>query len=399
MFLFVIVSSFFFATPFAKAASMKLLTPQVGWALAGPGLMWTTDGGSHWKNITPPLRRGEHIASVFFLNAQDGWALLSGTGEKGSDEPRFDLAVTNNAGTKWSIVPVVIFDLNPRQTILEGSGQVDFVDPLHGWLNLDVASSPNFRLAMLIETDDGGETWSRPPHGPGVTGDLRFTSSTDGWLAGGPGNQFLYATHDGSKSWRKVSLSPPPQVGGAIYPTFASAPVFVDGERGFVPVNYSGSPGTPSKLVIYATADGGKTWSPLKVLDESRATSVGQVSSVAITDSILIVPTGSSAGVRASAVPLAGGVSSSVVVSPFALSEISFADASHGWAMADHRRLLFTADGGNKWTDVTPHPPQKPLPPAKPPKWGPVDPITGRPGGSVRPQAAGQSEVPTASPH
>lgn len=122
-FLFAMVSFFFFLTPFAKAASMKLLTPQVGWALAGPGLMWTGDAGSHWKDITPPVADGQHIASVFFLDTQDGWALLSGPGEKGSDEPRFDLAVTNNAGAKWSIVPVVIPELNPKQTILEGSGQ------------------------------------------------------------------------------------------------------------------------------------------------------------------------------------------------------------------------------------------------------------------------------------
>ncbi|HET7100520.1 MAG TPA: YCF48-related protein, partial [Terriglobia bacterium] len=244
-FLFVMICSFFFLTPFAKPATMKLLTPNVGWVIHYPGLMWTTDGGTHWKNITPPLANGQQIASVFFLDTQDGWALLSGQGEKGSDEPRFDLAVTNNAGAKWSIVPVVIPELNPRQTILDGSGQVDFVDPMRGWLNLNMTSSPNFSLAMLIETNDGGETWTRPQAAPGVSGDLSFINDTDGWLAGGPGNQFLYVTHDGSKTWKKMSLNPPAEVGGAVYPTFAGAPVFVESGRGFVAVNYSGPPGSP----------------------------------------------------------------------------------------------------------------------------------------------------------
>ncbi len=397
--IFIVVSCFLLVPAFAQGASMKLLTPKVGWVLHYPGLMWTTDGGSHWKNITPPISGGEHIASVFFRNTQDGWALLSGPGDKGSDEPRFDLAVTNNAGAKWSIVPVVIPELNPKQTILEGSGQVDFVDPMHGWLNLDVSSSPNFRLAMLIKTDDGGETWSRPPRAPGVSGDLSFINEIDGWLAGGPGNQFLYVTHDGSKTWKKVSLNPPTQVGGAVYSAFASAPLFVESNKGFVPVNYSGPAGVPSKLVIYATSDAGRTWSPVKVLDESRETSVGQTSSLAITDSILIVPTGSAGGARAVKVPLTGGLNSPNVVSPFALSAISFADAAHGWAMADHQRLLSTDDGGKKWTDVTPHPPQRSFPPAKPPKWRSIDPLTGRPTAEGKPQAPAPSAAPATQPH
>lgn len=252
---------------------------------------------------------------------------------------------------------------------------------------------------MLIKTDDGGETWSRPPGAPGVSGDLSFINEIDGWLAGGPGNQFLYVTHDGSKTWKKVSLNPPAEVGGAVYPTFAGPPVFVDNERGFVPVNYSGPTGSPSKLVIYATRDTGKTWSPVKVLDESRETSVGQMSSVAITDSIVIVPTGSAGGARAVRVPLTGGLNSPVVVSPFALSAISFADAGHGWATADHRRLLSTDDGGNKWTDVTPRPPQKPFPPAKAPKWRSIDPLTGRPTPGGKPQAAAPSAAPAKQPY
>jgi len=44
----------FDGTAFAQQIqSMKLLTPQVGWAQSGQHLYWTTDGGSHWKDITP----------------------------------------------------------------------------------------------------------------------------------------------------------------------------------------------------------------------------------------------------------------------------------------------------------------------------------------------------------
>jgi hypothetical protein len=58
--------------------SMKLLTPQTGWAQSGQHLYWTTDDGAHWKVIDPHLSSKFNITYVFFLNANMGWALLSG---------------------------------------------------------------------------------------------------------------------------------------------------------------------------------------------------------------------------------------------------------------------------------------------------------------------------------
>jgi photosystem II stability/assembly factor-like uncharacterized protein len=377
-------SCFLLVPVFAHGASMKLLTPKVGWVLHYPGLMWTTDGGSHWKNITPPVPSGEHIASVFFRNAQQGWVLLAGPEEKGSDVPRFDLAVTNDTGVKWSVTHVTVPGLNPGFPILAEFGQVDcvdFVDAHHGWLNLGMVSSPNFASALMIETDNGGKTWSRPPRAPGVTGELRFINSTDGWLAGGPGGGHLYVTHDGSNSWSEVSLSPLPQVGRSANATFPSVPVFEGRETGFLPVAYSGT-GASSFLALFATDDDGRTWNP-----ETVQTRPGSMRSAPATVAAATLISGSVTGrtltlVRASSAGTVVG-RGRIVPPRAAVVELSFATATEGWALVGYHGtmtdLLSTSDGGNTWTDITPRPPQKPIPPAKPPKWRSIDPLTGRP--------------------
>ena len=93
-------------------ASVKLLAPNVGWAMSMRRLLWTRNGGASWKDITPPapsdLTTSETpddvgISTVFFLDTNRGWVLLA-HGEP--DVPgglKFDLASTNNAGDSWSI--------------------------------------------------------------------------------------------------------------------------------------------------------------------------------------------------------------------------------------------------------------------------------------------------------
>src|SRR5579863_1202282 len=57
-----------------RIESMKLLTPNVGWAATKQKLFWTTDGGAQWKDITPKLDHEEQqVSSVFFLDSTTGW--------------------------------------------------------------------------------------------------------------------------------------------------------------------------------------------------------------------------------------------------------------------------------------------------------------------------------------
>src|SRR6202167_2531835 len=46
--------------------SMKLLAPDVGWAMSMGRLMWTSSGGTDWKDITPPGPEGAVTSAISF---------------------------------------------------------------------------------------------------------------------------------------------------------------------------------------------------------------------------------------------------------------------------------------------------------------------------------------------
>ena len=247
--------------------SMKLLTPEEGWAATRSSLFWTRDNGQHWKDIAPRTKVREKIVSAFFLDNSVGWVLLA-DGDRQADGPRFSLATTIDAGANWSIAPLVISHLNPESTQFMGDGRIDFVDSRSGWMNLSIASSANFRLGALLATTDGGKTWDWVPDSPGVSGAIRFSTLKDGWRAGGPGGAKLFVTHDGSRTWREVMLAPPPQVQQAVHPTY-DLPTFEDGKHGYLPVTYGGAEGPALSLVLFSTDDGGLSWKPDRTVTRS----------------------------------------------------------------------------------------------------------------------------------
>ena len=339
------------APALAQEERMQLLAPNVGWVLGGGKLYWTTDNGGHWTDITPPVpERSVKLTDVFFRDAAEGWALLSGY-DHASDTWRFDLAETNDSGVTWSVTPVVYPDL-PQwlRDAIGGLAAPRFVDRLHGWMVMGLAG--NSRPGRLLATEDGGRNWNWV-NGPGIAGAIRFITTQDGWMAGGMDAK-LYATHDGGKSWQEVALKPPPQVAAGIYPAYG-LPVFGANKRGFLPVSYMGGENIPSKLVVYATDDLGRTWRPAGVLAESNLISADQIVPLAIADSVLIVSTSSSpTSVSVATVPLTGEATADAIASPMGALALSFADTTHGWVLSAFGKLLSTTDGGATWADVTP---------------------------------------------
>ena len=93
--------------------SMKLLTPEVGWAATPNQVFWTRDSGHHWRDITPTFRETE-VASVFFLSNSSGWVLSTRRNETTNEVAGFDLAYTGNAGASWTLIPVKVPGLNPE---------------------------------------------------------------------------------------------------------------------------------------------------------------------------------------------------------------------------------------------------------------------------------------------
>lgn len=395
IFLASVLLSTFLTTATARAANLKLLTPKTGWALAGPGLMWTTDGGADWTNITPPLPAGEHVSAVFFLNTQDGWVLLTGA-TPGSKAPHLDIATTVNSGASWSVAPLDVPGTDLAADDLSGGGHLFFLDTLNGWANLDIPGMS--RPALLLETHDGGGNWSRSPNNPNVAGELRFINSKIGWLLGGPSGAELYATRNGGERWTQISLTA--TVGGG--PTTCGLnglPHFKDENHGYVATSCLGG-----AIVLFGTEDGGKTWKQQRVLTgmagmATVATSVADSALIAgaVSDQTLTLLRETPQGMTKA--------SSKIAMPRSGVSDLSFADTMNGWALLEYHgtahQLLATSDGGNSWTDITPHTPLKPPPPFTPSGQRPTSPRTGEPygdSGPARPQGFASDPAPATQP-
>jgi hypothetical protein len=333
-----------------RVQSMKLLTPRTGWAQAGKHLYWTTDGGEHWQDVAPPESSKEILGSVFFLDTSTGWMLLSYPNEE--NEPQFRMASTRDAGATWSSFPVRI----PWKRYAEdffGGGSIFFLDQLHGWLNLDVYGM--LQAARLFSSQDGGRTWQPTPDDPGRSGSLCFFNNTDGVLAGGAASGELYVTHDGSSSWQESTLKAPPDAAPAEFPTFG-APICQDAKHGVLPVTYS-VPGSPSALVMFTIADGGRTWKPNRVEPGLEERSVGQQVAATVSDSDLILAPRATGDrtLELMRIPERGEprhVSAKLPDSDVIL-ELSFVSSLTGWART-WNGLLSTSDGGASWNDITP---------------------------------------------
>ncbi len=356
----------------AQAKDMNLLTPSTGWISHDNHLYWTTDRGSDWSDITPippgVVRSGVSIRSVFFLNTQEGWVVISHPQQvvpltlkalqtRGT---LYDIAQTVDGGQTWSFLPLAYPQLPQwQQEALAGPGNMFFLDSLHGWLVMAMTGSSNFAPGRLLATVDGGRNW-KWVDGPGTVGTLLFTSAQHGWLAGGPGGMHLYVTRDNCKSWQEVHLAPPAEAGPVAFGVLEGPPIFNSDMRGFVAVSYAGHEGQGSKLVVFSTTDGGATWKPTKLLPEPGYGGGAPVGAV-VSDSVLIAPIGKEKAAVAT-VPLKGALASGVDVSFDSVLGLSFADVSHGLAYAMKGRLFYTSDGGATWKDVTPWPMPKPSP-------------------------------------
>ncbi len=336
--------------------SMKLLAPDVGWALQGGRLLWTADNGKNWRDITPHDPSSQEIASVFFLDTSTGWVLFA-VRNQSETILGFDLVSTPNAGVSWTITHIPI----PRQH--NGwfpHGEIFFLDAVHGWMNLQMAI--NWNVGDLLATTDGGRTWHEVSgFEPSAYGSVRFIDMQDGWVAGGPEDQHLYVTHDGGKSWQEVlpNLYTIPGVSGLYRRMSArySVPEFETPKRGFLAVDYYGPDKARkpiTKLVLFATNDGGYIWQPVGVLDggEDRGNfPFTVIDSTAVAAkvfdhtplAIIKLGVGHVTKTVATTIPTAAG--------PF---ELSFINTTQGWISLTDETLLSTTDGGSTWMNITP---------------------------------------------
>lgn len=251
-----------------------------GWAVGGTGvLLSTTDGGKKWHVEGRPTNDG--LRDVYFSDEKTGWLVCERSiyDLKTNDEPRTFLMHTSDGGTTWNKVNIIGNDTDVRlvRALFTAEGRA--------WAFGEAGT--------LFTTRDGGANWERqrvPTRNLLLGGS--FLNGKQGWLVGTGGT--VLQTSDGGATWstgRLTGLEPVSGLGLALRVRLTAAS-FVDARLGW-------AVGTEGR--IFATRDGGRTWTP-------------QISNVA---------------------------------SDF--YDVKFVSPAEGWVVGAGGTLLHTVDGGFRW--------------------------------------------------
>jgi photosystem II stability/assembly factor-like uncharacterized protein len=357
---------------------VKVASATTAWARGG---LRTTDGGAHWKDVSPSTMREGTVTVLyppdfadFYLDGDHGWeAAVYGSKTNCSDH--VTVFATADGGQTWQ--PSSSIALNLPSGNFPVPLQLGFTSAQSGWLFVPRSQSndlmaPQLAAAALYTTADGGSTWrhvadlgdsqlksiSAPADSQNCTpmlGQITFSSPTAGWLSLNCANPAMLVTHDGGLTWKPASTS----FGGAL-------PNFVYANHGLVE-SYGGKDPSPSLL---ATSDGGATWQPLPPMPSS-----GYIMATSYVDAnnlfALLTPPGWNKGsggkdwlYRSSD----GGQSWQLVQKDIPLGRVNgfeFADAhagmvaeprnatwsfdTAGFADANDTVIATTADGGHTW--------------------------------------------------
>lgn len=330
--------------------SLHMIDPLTGWALTAHAVLYTTDGGTTWKNVTPP-----RIVLTQRSIADFPTASIASVATPRSDGASIQVLHTVDGGQTWqqAIIPMPL----PRQ--------ISFIDVQHGWLLAAVrplggAAEP----VSVFRTTDGGKTWvnvatalfadttppGRLPYGGQKSG-MRFLDSSTGWVMGTVSLAdlaWLYVTHDAGLTWQHQPLLMPPGLPSSRLSLLA--PTFFSTTDGVLPVIFSNvATGSDFATTIYTTRDGGGTWqSTMPVHAALPIVSFSDRQYGWATDGTALYSTGDGGGHWLKLSP--GGNFNNI-------TQLDFVSNTTGWAISstssDGSSLLKTVDGGRIWTTLS----------------------------------------------
>ena len=168
-----------------------------------------------------------------------------------------DVLLTRDGGSSWSWSRTGLAPLASELTGLR------FVSERDGWAWGIEAAGPGAPQAVLLHTDDGGETWQEQLRIPGDEFvDVRAFDSLSAWAvardAERPERPVLFTTTDGGQDWDEVT---PPADEDTTFAALAAA-----GPQSALLVETVWSTGAGSGDVVgsrmWRTSDGGAHWTP-----------------------------------------------------------------------------------------------------------------------------------------
>lgn len=254
---------------------IQMINQNLGWGIGGlegasEHVLRTGDGGSTWRDVTPPEPAPSETdtgksAVGYFLDSQVGWV----TYYRSSLEPtpgRLRVWSTQDGGENWTASQSVELEFLGTTDYPPALG---FEDAESGWLLAANGPSGMHRYPVyLLRTVDGGRNWEividpftgglQSCHKSGIV----FADRLTGWatVAECPiSAPELSITRDGGRTWEAVPL-PPPEKRPTLFETElceGHSPQLLSPTEGALAVSCS------TGLLLnyfYRTEDGGQTW-------------------------------------------------------------------------------------------------------------------------------------------
>jgi len=330
---------------------IDMITGDIGWLLTQTHLWRTVDGGLRWHEVLT-WSKGTYFPVAQFSGPDS--ALVATNVGVTANTTSLHLDATTNGGATW-IVESLGHPSSPSLGVVDS---IDIEDSRNAW----VLTGQNTRKGSdepmaLYHTDNAGHTWAKViqvSYGDtrvdgiplaGLKTEVAFQTPRLGWLVGvDKGDKvWMYRTDSGGLSWQSAEISTLPHAfhHNADASIFPEVPVFAAATSAMLPVFFANS---GSGLCVYATRDGGATWTlgqPIKG---------GQGLAVDPYDGTVIY---SDAG-RVLEISVNQGASWSVITksAPPAPAFLTFANRRDGFLVDWDNGLWKTTDGGMDWTSV-----------------------------------------------
>ncbi len=344
---------------------IHMIDATTGWAIGSLGIivgnhvLYTTDGGSTWKDVTPPETEAEgdaKAAAAFFQDAKTAWVTYGING--GTPVPTQPVVWhTSDGGATWQASQPL--DVTGLAEIYVPSN-LQLVDGKDGWLLVHVGVGMMHDYVAIYRTNDSGTTWTRiidSDNDGGIQSCTKnfmlFTDANHGWLTGDCGGVkagvLLFNTTDAGSSWQAITLPAPASIPG-LYEVESSVacgsydPFFFSNDLGHLGVrciDYTVTPNTYSYF-IYTTQDGGSTW--------SSNTYPG------VTLYFFSADTGWALAMKIEQT-VDGGITWKPISDVTWTAQMDFISEQIGWAVArsgSAMALVKTDNGGARWTEIIP---------------------------------------------
>jgi photosystem II stability/assembly factor-like uncharacterized protein len=325
--------------------ALRMLDHSKGWALTEQNILFTSDGGQNWKDVTPSGSAYGKDAIGDFMSDKYAWIVSTAQPIDNS----VNVLRTSDGGQHWQTSTIAVSEVS----VVDAP---HFLTTQEGFLELGTFGGPGAgsEAVGIFHTTDGGQNWTEVsdtehagglPHGGLKTG-ISFKDKLNGWATGEDASStpWLYMTHDGGHTWSLQSL---PLLGNSVG-HYTTTPPVIFGNDAFLPVKIGVEINvnkSVSDLVIYKSTNGGTSWSTYTLAKfTSDDLYIANIHNAWASDQDGNIYGTSDAGENWS--KLASTVDT--------IKAFSFTDTSYGWAISD-TKLWHTTDGGSHWSEIVYH--------------------------------------------